>query len=182
MPPATCSTIGPDLFPVRLFLIRHAHAVAEAASDAVRPLSERGRQTTAHASSFFRQNGVLRPGQIWHSPLVRAYETASALATGLEIDVPLVETDGLLPGDDPALMAARLAEYPPVHDLALIGHQPHLSHLATLLIRGKPQPNAFHFKKSAVLALRRADQLHPKTGLPRWRVAWHFSPEMLLEG
>lgn len=166
---------------MRLFLIRHAHALAEAPTDAERPLSERGRQTSAHAASFFRQNGLVRPAQVWHSPLLRAYETATALATSLEIDVPLVETDGLLPLDEPALMAQRLALYPPVHDLALVGHQPNLSRLATLLIRGKPHPDAFHLKKSAVLALRRSDQMHPKTGLPRWRVAWHFSPEMLLE-
>lgn len=163
---------------MRLHLIRHAHAV-EHDVDALRTLSERGRQTTAHVAAFFRHNAQLRPGQLWHSPLRRAYETASALATGLEIDIPLVETDGLRPDDDPNIMAQRLALYPPVHDLALVGHEPHLSALATLLIRDKSTPVAFHLKKTAIITLRRADKVHPRTGLPRWRLAWHFSPELL---
>ncbi|MCF3651378.1 SixA phosphatase family protein [Synoicihabitans lomoniglobus] len=163
---------------MRLYLIRHAHAPA-GDNDAARPLSERGRQTTAHVASFFRHNGNLRPGQFWHSPLVRAYETAVALEAGLELDVPLVETDGLLPGDDPLIMARRLAEYPTVHDIALVGHEPHLSGLATLLVRGKANPVGFHVKKSAIICLRLSDKVHGRSKLPRWRVAWHFCPELL---
>ena len=166
---------------MRLFLIRHAHAEREAVDDASRPLSERGRQTSAHVASFFRTNGQLRPAQVWHSPLRRAFETANALVAGLEIDVPLVETDDLLPWDDPLRITERLATYPPVHDLALVGHEPHLSALTTLLVRDKPSPVAFHFKKSAIIALRRADKLHGNSGFPRWKVAWHFSPELLPE-
>lgn len=163
---------------MRLHLIRHAHAVDDA-NDDLRALSERGRQTTAHLASFFRANGLLRPGQIWHSPLLRARETATALATGLELDVLLVETDDLRPEDDPAAMAQRLAAYPPVHDLALVGHEPHLSALATLLVRGKTSPVIFHLRKSGIISLRRTDRTHGGTDLPRWRVAWHFGPELL---
>ncbi len=165
---------------MRLYLIRHAHAL-KGNDDARRPLSETGRQTTAHLASFFRHNGHLRPGQVWHSPLLRAYETAVALTRGLELDAPLVETDGLLPFDDARVMAERLASYPAVHDLALVGHQPHLAELATLLVRGKAQPAAFHFKKSAILCLRATDKTHGSGSLPRWRVTWHFSPELLGE-
>ncbi|WP_221031652.1 SixA phosphatase family protein [Actomonas aquatica] len=165
---------------MRLFLIRHAHAEA-AATDALRALSERGRQQTAHVASFFRHNAHLRPGQVWHSPLRRAYETANALVTGLEIDAPLVETDGLLPGDAPTLMATRLAAYPPVHDIALVGHEPHLGCLASLLVSNRASPSLFHFKKAAVLCLRRSDKTHSATTLPRWRVDWHLPPLLIPE-
>ncbi|MCC5025080.1 MAG: histidine phosphatase family protein [Candidatus Synoicihabitans palmerolidicus] len=96
---------------MRLCLIRHAHAL-RGENDTRRPLSERGRQTCAHVASFFRHNGRLRPGQLWHSPLTRATETAIGLATGLEADIPLVETDGITPLDNPMIMAQRLAMYP----------------------------------------------------------------------
>jgi phosphohistidine phosphatase len=99
----------------------------------------------------------------------------------LEIDAPLVETDGLLPIDDPRIMARRLAEYPAVHDIALVGHEPHLSALATLLVTGKVRPIAFHCKKSSVMCLRDTNDDHSNSGLPRWRVAWHFSPELLTD-
>ncbi len=165
---------------MRLFLIRHAHAL-DAEVDALRPLSERGRQQAAHVASFFRTNGHLRPAQLWHSPLVRAYETAAALATGLEIDAPLVETDGLRPEDDPESMALRLAVYPPVHDLAIVGHEPNLGSLASLLVSNRPAPALFHFKKAAVLCLRRSDKTHGSTDRPRWRVDWHIPPGLVQE-
>ncbi len=165
---------------MRLFLIRHAHASA-APTDAQRPLSERGRQQVAHVATFFRTNGHLRPAQIWHSPLVRAFETASALATTLDLDIPLVETDGLRPEDKPDLMATRLAAYPPVHDLALVGHEPQLGALASLLVCNKASPSLFHFKKASVLCLRRSDKTHGSTDRPRWRVDFHVPPGLTQE-
>lgn len=165
---------------MRLYLIRHAHA-SPGTPDALRELSERGRQTTAHLAAFFRTNGGLRPAQVWHSPLRRAFETANALVTGLELDIPLVETDGLRPDDAPAVMAQRLAAYPPVHDIALVGHEPHLSAFASLLVSDRAAPVLFHFKKSAVLCLRRSDKMHGSSMRPRWRVDWHFAPGLLPE-
>ncbi len=165
---------------MRLFLIRHAHALA-ADDDAQRPLSERGRQQTAHVASFFRTNGHLRAAQIWHSPLLRAYETAAGLATGLDLDAPLVETDGLSPFDDPKFMADRLAAYPPVHDLAIVGHEPHLGTLASLLVSNRASPTLFHFKKATVLCLRRSDKTHGASDRPRWRVDWHIPPGLIHE-
>jgi hypothetical protein len=46
------------------------------------------------------------------------------------------------------------------------------------LVRGKVEPAVFHLRKSAIIALRRSDKLHGKNNLPRWRVEWHFSPEL----
>ena len=165
---------------MRLYLIRHAHA-SPAENDAQRELSERGRQTTAHVATFFRQNGGLRPAQVWHSPLQRAFETATALATGLELDIPLVETDGLRPEDAPSLMTQRLAAYPPVHDIALVRHEPNLGALASMLVCDRAAPVLFHFKKSAVLCLRRSEKNHGSSNRPRWRVDWHFAPGLLPE-
>ena len=163
---------------MRLFLIRHAHAL-DHANDAERPLSERGQNITRQTAEFFKANGRLRPAQVWHSPLQRAFETAADLVTRLDPDIPLVETDGLLPFDDPQIMAERFRLYPTSHDVAVVGHQPHLSALASLLVAGKSDPALFHFKKNAVLALRRSDENFVDTGLARWRVGWQFSPEFL---
>lgn len=163
---------------MRLYLIRHAHAL-DHAIDAQRPLSDRGQQATRAMAEFFKGNGRLTPAQVWHSPLQRAFETAADLVTHLDPDIPLVETDGLLPLDDPQIIAERFRLYPTSHDIAMVGHQPHLASLASLLVTGRAAPALFHFKKNATLALRRSDDNFAETGLARWRVAWHYSPEML---
>ena len=165
---------------MRLFLIRHAHA-SDHRIDAERPVSERGQTITRLVSAYFRENGRLTPHQVWHSSLQRAFETAADLVSQIGLDSPLIETAGLEPRDDPQIVAERLRIYPTTHDIAMVGHQPHLSALASLLVSDSRRINQFHFKKNSVLALRRTETIHPKSGLPRWRVAWHFSPELLPE-
>ena len=156
---------------MRLYLVRHAHAVPDE-DDARRPLSARGRKTVRQIAAFFRENGALQPGQVWHSPLWRARETAEILARGLGLSRKvLVETSGLLPDDDPADIVRQLAAVG--EDLALVGHAPHLGALATRLVVGKGKPSAFEFKKGAVLC-------HERTGAS-WQIRWYFSPEMLPE-
>lgn len=161
-----------------LYLIRHAHAVTTEVNPQ-RPLSDKGRATTTRLGAFLRGTGGFTPAQVWHSPLERARQTAEGLIAALDPDLMQVETDDLLPQDDPGHMATRLGFYPTTHDLALVGHEPHLAALATLLVRGKATPVIFHLRKGAVVALERTERLHGKSGLPRWRIRWHLSPELL---
>ena len=166
---------------MRLFLVRHAHAL-RAEEHPQRPLSPRGRSDTARMVAWLKGTTAFRPTQYWHSPLLRAVETAQLLQAGLDPEALLVETDDLLPDDDPHAMAERLASYPPEHDLALVGHEPHLSALATLLVRGREHPVQFVLRKGAILALERSSHVHKSSQQPRWRVRWHLSPELLPEG
>jgi phosphohistidine phosphatase len=154
---------------MRLYLVRHAQAVPEE-GNARRPLSAHGRKTVRRIAAFFRANGALQPGQVWHSPLWRARETAEILARGLGLPRrALVETPGLLPDDDPVEIVRRLASA--AEDLALVGHEPYLGALATRLAIGKRRWPVFEFKKGAVLCLER-------TGAS-WQIRWYFSPELL---
>ena len=57
------------------------------------------------------------------------------------------------------------------HSLAIVGHEPHLSALATLLVTGRTEPPTFVMKKCAALALEGAAS--------HWTVRWHISPELL---
>lgn len=161
-----------------LYLVRHAHALGDEENPA-RPLSSRGKEDARRMAEFFRQNGVFQPHQIWHSPLLRARETAEILRRGLDLESGLVETPGLLPEDDVEDIAARLGSLMTTEPLAIVGHEPHLSALATLLVRGKIHPVAFEMKKGAVLALERTDDVHRKTGEPRWVAAWHVIPALI---
>jgi phosphohistidine phosphatase len=162
-----------------LYLVRHAHAVA-AEEDPLRPLSARGRGEVARLARFLGAAALFQPAQIWHSPLLRSSQTATDLAARLLLsDAVMLETPGLLPEDDPAEFAERLALHPRDRDLAIVGHEPHLSALATLLVRGKASPVLFTLRKSAVLALEPTRGTHTKSGHPRWRVRWQIAPELL---
>jgi len=151
-----------------LHLVRHAHAV-EATDDAARPLSAKGRAQVRTLGKFLRSSGAFQPEEIWHSPLVRARETATLLARHLKLTVPLVLQPGLEPEDDPAAVARGLRSA--TRSVAIIGHEPHLSALASLLVRGRAAPPAFVMKKCAALTLEGTGRF--------WMVRWHVSPELL---
>lgn len=139
---------------MRLHLIRHAHAVP-AEEDALRPLSLRGRQQAKALATFFRRNDWLQPRAIWHSPLTRSHETATLLAVGLKFAGPLHEESGLEPEDDPRATFARLRK---VHDgLVIVGHEPHLGLLATLLVCGDRKPTASQRTGGPAVATSAAD-------------------------
>ena len=151
-----------------LYLVRHAHAVA-AEKDQERPLSRRGRKQVRTLARWMRQTGVFQPETIWHSPLVRSQETAALLVQRVHLAASLTLVAGLEPDDDPRRIARRLRTTPAA--LAIVGHEPHLIALATLLVMGNPDPARFVMKKCAVLALEREGA--------RWRVCWHVSPEVI---
>jgi len=162
---------------MKVWIVRHASAVP-AVEDPVRPLSTEGRETCRRLVRFFRANGLLGGATlVWHSPLARARETATVLRDGLAPDALLVETGGLLPDDAPFPVAERLERQE--DDVVIVGHEPQLGALATLLVRGKPKPVAFALEKASVVALEPAPGRHKKTDRRRWRVCWHFSPELL---
>lgn len=163
-----------------LHLVRHAHALAEE-EDHTRPLSPRGRGEIARLTRFLGAAGVFRPAQVWHSPLLRSRQTADDLVVRLLLaDALRVEIPGLLPEDDPRELAERLHLHPKDRgDIAVVGHEPHLSALASLLVRGKARPDLFVLKKCALLALELTDATHKKTGHSRWRVRWQIPPELL---
>jgi phosphohistidine phosphatase len=151
-----------------VYLIRHAEAV-DLLPDHARPLSARGRHQVSLLAHFLKRANTFEPAEVWHSPLVRARETAQLLLHELALSVPIKEVAGITPDDDPQLIAAKLARATP--PIALVGHEPHLSALASLLVAGKTRPVVFAMKKGATLAL--------ELGGPRWVVRWHVEPGML---
>ena len=91
------------------------------------------------------------------------------LVRRLALEASLIEVAGLTPADDVCVVARRLARLR--DSVAIVGHEPHLSALASLLITGAAKPAVFVLKKCAALALERGDG--------RWRVQWLVSPEVI---
>jgi phosphohistidine phosphatase SixA len=156
---------------MELYLIRHAHA-ADSADDFSRTLSARGKQQIDGLVRHFRAHDLLRPEEVWHSPLFRARETAQRLGAGLGWRMPFVETEILEPECDPRTVALRLEAVS--RPLALVAHEPLLSALGTFLVKGSPWPLAFTMRKGDILALE-----SPEPGeVGRWVEKWHLGPEL----
>jgi phosphohistidine phosphatase len=153
---------------MQVYLIRHAQA-EDGADDAARPLSAKGRKQIREMAAFLKRSDLFQPGEVWHSPLVRARETAELLVKRLALSARLVEVAGLEPEGDPAILARRLAGLN--RSVAVVGHEPHLSALATRLLAGRAQTPVVVFRKCAVAALERTDR--------HWALRWLVSPEAI---
>jgi phosphohistidine phosphatase len=110
---------------VRIFLVRHAHA-APGEPDELRPLSDRGRE---EARALGERLGAVAPDLVVTSPLLRARETAAAIAsaTGAELRID----DRLAPGATAEdVVAVAVADSGTV---VVVGHQPDCSEIALAL-------------------------------------------------
>src|SRR4051812_28502116 len=151
-----------------IFLIRHADAV-DTNENAERPLSVRGEQQVRVMADFLRRSEVFQPDEVWHSPLLRSRQTADLLARRLKLAAPLRLMPDLEPEDDSRAVARRIKAMP--HSVAIVGHEPHLSALASFLVVGKTEPPSFVMKKCAALALEGAGA--------HWMVRWHVAPDLV---
>lgn len=152
---------------MHIYLVRHAHA-EDGEDDAARPLSKKGLAQIRAVGRMLREAEAIDAREIWHSPLVRSRTTAVRLVKRLRLTAKLVMVTGLKPGDAPESMARRLDDLR--RPLMLVGHEPHLSALASLLVTGRAGPPRFLFKKCAVLRLDREGD--------NWTVRWQVSPEL----
>ncbi len=117
-----------------VYLFRHGRAQEQAASDAQRELTEEGR---AQVDSIISQLQQQQPAidQVLCSPYIRARQTADTLAESLG-GVPVSEFSGLLPQTSAPDLLRQLAELSGTAT-ALVGHNPLLSQLLSLMVDGQ---------------------------------------------
>ena len=139
-----------------IYLMRHADAVSDEV-DPERPLSARGRDQVSRVCLVLSKTPGFAPAEVWHSPLARSLETAELLLQGLGITSALVLREGLTPDDDPGPVAADLVAE--TRDIAVVGHEPHLGVLASMIVHGpKSRGVLFPFSKAGLLALSRSSE------------------------
>jgi phosphohistidine phosphatase len=113
---------------LRVFLVRHAEA-APGEPDAERALTEAGRAT---ADALGLRLAAERPAAVISSPLLRARETAAAIARAAALQ-PEVD-DRLAPGATAALL--REAATGRGETVVAVGHQPDCSKIV-LAVTGR---------------------------------------------
>jgi phosphohistidine phosphatase len=129
---------------MELFIIRHAAAVPrdKGAEDAARPLTAKGLARWERSVRGLAKLGI-EFDRIYHSPWLRAAQTANALTS-------------LLSGESVA--SVRLAEKPGNllltelvgKRVAVVGHEPWLGEMITWLVLGRPEAGRIELGKGAV--------------------------------
>jgi phosphohistidine phosphatase len=126
---------------MRVVLFRHGPA-GEAdprhwPNDALRPLTERGRERTLRAAQGVAE---LEPRivRVISSPLLRARASAQVLLEALALHSRVTLCDALSPGGSASQLIEALPDLGEDEALALVGHEPDLGKLAGTLLFGAP--------------------------------------------
>jgi phosphohistidine phosphatase len=155
---------------MNLLLVQHAQAKSKE-MDPERPLTEKGMQDIRRVAGFLEMSSDLNIANIFHSGKTRARQTAEALGDFLKPQEGIHEVEGLNPLADPAIWAQRLAAE--AADLALVGHLPHMSRTASLLLAGDPQKEIIAFQQGGVVCLTRTSEG------TAWSLGWMVTPGIL---
>lgn len=149
---------------MKLVLVQHGVALPKD-QDPDRPLTEAGRQAVDALSTFLSQAGEL-PRHIYHSGKTRARQTAETLSVGRAPQA----RDDLAPDADPAAFAREAGTWGA--NAMVVGHQPFLGKLASLLLSGDETAIAIDFQPGTAVCVERDDA-------DGWRLAWMVRPELL---
>ncbi|MEH6491347.1 phosphohistidine phosphatase SixA [Halopseudomonas sp.] len=128
---------------MRLWILRHGQAAAQAASDAERPLTSLGEAEVQAMSALLAGQPL---DAILASPYRRAQQTAAVMRAELGFSQEVGTAPWLTPDDDPGEVLRFLSERSEQHVL-LVSHQPLVSQLVSLLVEGNrashyPMPTA----------------------------------------
>jgi len=137
---------------MRVLVIRHSTAVDPyaAATDETRWLTEAGRRRIRRIGKLLLTEAP--PTRIFVSPLVRAVQTAEALAAEVGLDGPIEATPVLAPDHGTtAQVGALLDAVGPDETVALVSHAPKVRVLAGHLAGEKSIPG---FRTGSVCAIR----------------------------
>ena len=136
-----------------LYIVRHALAEeATSGGDDARHLTEIGRQRTQKAAAGFRALAV-ELDVILTSPLARAAETAAIIAEAYD-NAPAPRVLDELSTGVPAIDAvAALAPFGRDDSVMIVGHEPQLSALISILLTGEPDGMHLRMRKGACVAL-----------------------------
>jgi phosphohistidine phosphatase len=152
-----------------IYLVRHGIAALASADthDADRALTAAGTRKMTQAAMGLHRLGIV-PDVILSSPLRRAQETATVLASTLGRELTVEIYQPLSPGGAAAELLGGLQPYRSAHHLMLVGHQPDLGELASHLLTGAPEVVPLPFKKGAIAAIEVATVPPHGNGVLRW--------------
>ncbi len=141
---------------MQIHILRHGIAVARAdwdvGNDSERQLTPGGKRQLRQTAAAMKRMG-LRFDLILSSPYLRAKQTAEIVAKSLKLKKGLKFSAVLAPDGSPKNLIRQLNELEPApKNVLLVGHDPYLSRLISLLTTGGMEL-AMNFKKGGLCKL-----------------------------
>lgn len=163
---------------MQILLVRHGQAgksdPARHPDDDLRPLTPEGRKTFRQAARGLRAVLADPPSRILASPALRCAATAEILADALGLPGrAVIRVDLLHHRVSPAAALRALSRKRLPARIALVGHEPFLGRLASLLVSGAPGARLPMEKGGACLI--EAASLRPGAG----ELAWMLTRDQL---
>ncbi|MBX2988921.1 MAG: phosphohistidine phosphatase SixA [Bdellovibrionaceae bacterium] len=161
---------------MELYLIRHAVAedreefARRSQDDSLRPLTVKGRKKMQKVAIRLRDQ-VGDVDLIVTSPYLRARQTAEILSQ-MFFETKIIEAPELVPHGPPqAFVRWMKAHARDLQSVAVVGHEPQLSLLASYLLAGAEE-SLIAMKKSGIACLETVDveELGPSTAELSWLV------------
>ncbi len=152
---------------MQLYLVQHGLAQSKE-EDPARPLTPAGREEVERMSRAAAAAGA-RPASILHSGKTRAQQTAEIFGAHVKPAHGVHAVEGLDPRDEPHRMREHLEQAD--EPVMLVGHLPHLSRLAALLLAESPEREIVAFRNAGVVCLGRSEG--------RFAVRWILTPELV---
>lgn|SRR5690606_20409736 len=162
---------------MELYVLRHAMAVDAGATslDAERTLTDEGRERMRRATRCWTALGIMVDGIIT-SPYLRARETAQLAAEALGIEDCVEACPDLSPGAEPAeIVRAVTKRWDDDHRVMLVGHEPDLGRLISVLVCGDDRAG-FRMKKAGLTKLVVDDLTAGRCAV----LEWHLWPRHML--
>jgi phosphohistidine phosphatase len=157
---------------MNLYLIRHAIAVSPDApgceADSQRPLTDEGSAKMIKIAHGLKALDI-HFDLILASPYLRALDTARILLKVLKMEKEqLITSENLVPMGFPVQIIGEINEkYLQFGNLAMVGHEPNLSALISLLVAGDAALS-INLKKGGICHLRTENLLHERCATLEW--------------
>jgi phosphohistidine phosphatase len=156
---------------MKLYILRHGIAVEPGtpgyAKDADRPLTPEGERKLRQVAEAMEAL-ELSFDLILSSPYLRARQTAEVVAEVLGVRKRLELSDSLTPGGSTKRLVELLNHLQPSPEsVLLVGHEPYLSGLISLLVSGK-EGCAVVMKKGGVCKLSTESLTHGRCAALEW--------------
>ncbi|MGA3285388.1 MAG: phosphohistidine phosphatase SixA [Verrucomicrobiota bacterium] len=156
---------------MKLYILRHGIAVMrddlDFKNDAKRPLTPKGKRQLRQTAAAMKKMG-LRFDLILSSPYLRAKQTAEIVAESLKLIKQLKFSDALVPDGSPKNLIRQLNESKPLpENVLLVGHEPYLSCLISLLTTGG-MDLTMDFKKGGLCKLEIGKLSHDRCATLVW--------------
>lgn len=152
---------------MRLYIARHGLALHRNI-DPQNSLSEEGIAQIKKLAEHLQKKQI-QPSHIFHSGILRAYQTAEILNEYLKPELGILEFPGLLPDSSTEMITMDLRGRD--QDVMLVSHLPFVNELVSDLVTGLTGFNLVNFYPGTLVSLMRLDS--------RWIIEWVLNPEVL---